>query len=139
MKVRVSMLAMSLALGAAMAQDAPKQQAAQPQQPQQQETKAGTPATTMPPEMKTMTYKGQLVDMSCAKSENCAVKSDSVQLGMKLNDGRVFPFDMVGNQRAQDELKSNKRWSKDLSANKPIKATVNGVVSGEKLVVSQIH
>jgi hypothetical protein len=134
------MLAMSLALGAAMAQQPAQQQPAKEKQPAQQEMKPGTqPAGTTVPEMKTMTYKGELVDMSCAKSENCVVKADSAQLGMKLTDGRVLPFDLVGNQRAQDELKVNKRWSKDLTANKPIKATVSGVVNGEKLIVSSIH
>jgi len=48
-------------------------------------------------------------------------------------------FDLVGNQRAQDELKNNKHWSKDLSAGKPIKVKVYGVMSGDKLVVSSIH
>jgi len=139
MKVRVSMLVVSLALGAAMAQDAPPRKEAQKQEAQAPATTAATPASTAPAEMKTMTYKGVLVDMSCAKSDNCMVKAESAQLGMKLNDGRVVPFDMVGNQRAQDELKANKRWTKDLGANKPIRATVNGVLNGEKLIVSQIH
>jgi hypothetical protein len=151
MKARVSILVVSLAVGAAMAQEAaPKQQP---------EKKANSPSTsTMAPEMKTLTYKGTLVDMSCTAatstpsaaassanraaadtSSNCPVKADSSQLGIKLDDGRVMKFDMVGNQRAQDELKNNKRWSKDLSANKPIRATVDGVISGEKLVVSSIH
>lgn len=157
MKARVSILVVSLAVGAAMAQEA-----APPQAAPQQEKKANTPApTTMPAEMKTMMYKGTLVDMSCTAatsapaapagnassanrsaadtSSNCPVKADSSQLGIKLDDGRVMKFDMVGNQRAQDELKNNKRWSKDLTANKPIRATVSGVVSGEKLVVSSIH
>jgi hypothetical protein len=136
------MLVVSLALGAAMAQDAPPQKD-QPKAPQQQEKQAApattAAASTAPAEMKTMTYKGVLVDMSCAKSDSCMVKAESAQLGMKLNDGRVVPFDMVGNQRAQDELKVNKRWTKDLGANKPIHATVNGVLNGEKLIVSQIH
>ena len=157
MKARVSILVVSLAVGAAMAQQAAPQQAP-PQQAPHTEKKGNTPATsTMPAEMKTLTYKGTLVDMSCttanstpsatpntanrsaADTSNCPVKADSSQLGIKLDDGRVMKFDMVGNQRAQDELKNNKRWSKDLSANKPIRVTVSGVVSGEKLVVSSIH
>jgi hypothetical protein len=133
------MLVVSLALGAAMAQDAPPKKE-QPKEPQKQSATPAAPAsTTAPAEMKTMSYKGVLVDMSCAKSDSCTVKTDSAVMGMKLNDGRVFPFDMVGNQRAQDELKINKRWTKDLGANKPIKATVDGILNGEKLIVSQIH
>jgi hypothetical protein len=58
---------------------------------------------------------------------------------MKLNDGRTVKFDLVGNQRAQDALKNDKRWSKDLQAGKPIHATVSGALSGDKLIVSSIH
>ena len=58
---------------------------------------------------------------------------------MKLDDGKTVRFDLVGNQRAQDALKNDKRWSKDLSANKPIHATVSGVLNGDKLIVSSIH
>jgi hypothetical protein len=58
---------------------------------------------------------------------------------MKLDDGKMVHFDLVGNQRAQDALKNDKRWSKDLSANKPIHATVSGVLTGDKLIVSSIH
>jgi len=153
MKARVSILVVSLAAGMAIAQETAPQQAAS-----QTEKKAAAPATsTMPAEMKTLMYKGTLVDMSCtaatstpsatpntanrsaADTSNCPVKAESNQLGIKLDDGRVMKFDMVGNQRAQDELKNNKRWTKDLSANKPIRATVSGVISGEKLVVSSIH
>jgi len=114
-----------------MAQDAPKQQT---------EKKTAAPATTTnPPELKTLMFKGTLVDMSCATSEKCVVKADSSQLGMKLDDGRVVRFDMVGNERAREELKNNKRWTKDLGSDKPIHATVSGVLQGEKLIVSSIH
>ena len=58
---------------------------------------------------------------------------------MKLDDGRTVRFDLVGQQRAQDALKNEKHWSKDLAAGKPIHAKVIGVMSGEKLIVSSIH
>jgi hypothetical protein len=58
---------------------------------------------------------------------------------MKLDSGQTVRFDLVGNQRAQDALKNDKRWTKDLSANKPIRATVSGVLNGDKLIVSSIH
>lgn len=58
---------------------------------------------------------------------------------MKLDDGRVVRFDLVGNQRAQDALKNDKHWAKDLSDNKQIHAKVSGVLSGDKLIVSSIH
>jgi hypothetical protein len=117
--------------------------------------------------MKTTTFKGMLVDMSCAASTaasptdsgaatapqpansanrtaadsgaKCQVTSSSTQLGIKLDDGRTVHFDLVGNQRAQDALKNDKNWSKDLSANKPIHAKVTGALDGDKLIVSEIH
>jgi hypothetical protein len=118
-----------------------------------------------PAQMKTLTFHGVLIDASCTaptaagqpaptqgtaeaatpkgsanrSQGDCAVSSSSSQLGMKLNDGRTVRFDLVGNQRAQDELKNNKRWSKDAAAGKPIHATVDGVLNGDKLVVSSIH
>ena len=55
---------------------------------------------------------------------------------MKLDDGKTVRFDLVGNQRAQDELKNNKSWNKELTAGKPIHAKVNGVMNDDKLIVS---
>ena len=56
-----------------------------------------------------------------------------------MDDGRTLRLDMVGNQRVQDELKNNKKWSDAASSGKPIHAKVSGAISGEKLVVSSIH
>jgi hypothetical protein len=143
------------------------------QAPQQQKTKtnaSSATATAAPAEMKTKTFKGVLVDMSCAShgsgttaapaadsgaaasdSKNsanrtasdsglhCPVSASSSQIGMKLDDGRTVPFDLVGNQRAQDALKSDKGWGKEISANRPIHAKVTGVLEGNKLIVSAIH
>ena len=169
MKARISILALSLALGIAMAQTDP-----------QQNTGTKTPAA--PAEMKTTTYKGILVDMSCAghttasastpdasrssstetaagaspgspseqansanrtaadSSSSCAVTSSSTEFGMKLDkDQQTVRFDLVGNQRAQDALKNEKSWNKNMTANKPIHVTVTGVLNGDKLIVSSIH
>lgn len=70
---------------------------------------------------------------------SCAVTANSTELGIKTDDGKILRFDLVGNQRAQEALKNNKHWSKDLSAGKPIHAKVYGVMSGEKLIVSSIN
>jgi hypothetical protein len=70
---------------------------------------------------------------------SCPVTANSTQLGMKLDDGKVVRFDLVGNQRAQDALKNDKHWSKDVAANKEIHARVSGVLNGDKLIVSSIH
>jgi hypothetical protein len=159
MKARVCVLAVSLAVLIASSQTST-----------QGDSKSGTAsgtANTTPAEMKTMTYKGVLVDMSCAspasgsaatpesaagsekassanRSANdsgaaCPVTANSTELGMKLDDGKTVRFDLVGKQRAQDEMKNNKHWSKDIADGKPIHAKVSGVMSGEKLIVSSIH
>jgi hypothetical protein len=122
---------------------------------------ATTAGSTALAEMKTTTFKGVLVDMACAgrtsntaetkpatadakpaasdAGGNCPVSASSSELGMKLDDGKTVRFDLVGNQRAQDALKNDKRWTKDVSENKPIHAKVSGVLNGDKLIVAAIH
>ena len=170
MKARLSVLTFSIALGVALAQTTPPaQEGTTPQRKEKQDMKAGAPgeAKTASNEMKTTTYKGVLIDMSCGSASgttpaasaetkasdqansanrsagdsgaNCPVTANSSQLGMKLDDGKVVRFDLVGNQRAQDEVKNNKKWSKDLSDNKAVHAKVSGVLDGDKLIVSSIH
>jgi hypothetical protein len=115
--------------------------------------------------VKTMVYKGVLIDASCLAPTatgqpaptqgtaeaaaaqgsanrmmgDCALSSGSTQMGMKLDDGRTLRFDLVGNQRALDELKVNRRWRSGLSAGKEIRATVIGVIDGDRLIVTLIH
>lgn len=130
--------------------------------------KAEAAASTTLAEIKTSTFKGVLMDLACAShpsasadaapaaggaaqpsgaskapasdsAAGCPVSATSSQLGMKLDDGKTVRFDLVGNQRAQDALKNDKRWSKYISANKPIHATVSGVLNGDKLIVASIH
>ena len=136
MKARLSMLTLSIALAVAVAQDAPQnpqpqgapqnpQPQAAPQNPQPQ----GAPQNPQPA-TKTSTNDS---------AASCPVSASSSQLGMKLEDGKTVRFDLVGNQRAQDLLKNDKRWSKDISANKPIRAKVSGVLNGDKLIVAAIH
>jgi len=67
------------------------------------------------------------------------VSANSSELGMRLDEGKTVRFDLVGNQRAQNALKDDKRWSKDMSANKPIRVKVSGVLNGDKLIVTSIQ
>lgn len=172
MKVRATLLAFPLIVGAALAQTPP----ATPPAPAAQtppatppasaaQTTPATPATpSAPAEMKTMTYRGTLVDLACGSataaaapaapaagtpagtagsadraSGDCAVTANSTKLGLKMDDGKVVKFDLVGNQRAQDGLKNNKGWVKDLAANKPLKVKVSGILQGDKLIASSIN
>jgi hypothetical protein len=178
MKAWLSMLTFPVAVGMALAQTTPPPNPTPQETPQsatktQPDAKSGPPAgsaSTTPGEMKTSTFKGVLVDLSCASHSSanaettpaaggatqpsdhsnsanrssdsgagCPVSANSSELGMKLDDGKTVRFDLVGNQRAQDALKNDKRWSKTIGENKPIRASVSGVLDGDKLIVSSIH
>jgi hypothetical protein len=140
-------------MGIAMAQRASLEPGKPPAAP-------GTPAP-----MKTTVYKGVLIDASCLAPTasgqpsatqgtaeaaaargsanrlmgDCALSPGSVQFGMKLENGQMVRFDLVGNQRTQDELKANRAWRRSLAAGKPIRATVIGAIDGDRLIVTLIH
>ena len=150
--MRAGACILALSMGMAMAQQASP--------PAPKKAAGGAPAPT-----KTMVYRGLLIDASCMAPTasgqpaptqgtaeaaaaqgsanrlmgDCAPSSSSTQLGMKLDDGRTVQFDLVGNRRAQDELKANRRWRRNLAARRPIRATVVGVLKGDRLIVTLIH
>jgi hypothetical protein len=178
MKARFTFLAVPLMIGVAMAQSG------QPAAQDQTAPKSGDAAATSkdasqkdasqnastansgkPAEMKTMMYKGTLVDLACnggtasaapaaaagstdttaasnsadrsAGDSSCAVSANTSTFGLKTDQGQTYRFDMVGNQRAQDEFKTNKHWNS--AGSKPVKVKISGVVQGDKLIVSSIH
>jgi len=165
MKLQVCIAALVLSL-AAFAQDEkvakPDAQPASDNKTTQDATKAKatSAAPGAPAEMKTQTYKGILVDTSCAApsstassasnapennsqadrsaGQGCTLSASSSQLGLKMKDGHTVHFDMVGNQRAQDALKNKKKWTEAASAGKEIRVTVKGALNGDKLIVSSI-
>ncbi|HXS97248.1 MAG TPA: hypothetical protein VN736_21775 [Candidatus Limnocylindrales bacterium] len=169
MKAQLFVITMAVTAGMAIAQTTPAQTPPTQTTPTQTTPAAPQTETAQPTQMKTSSFRGVLVDLSCgpaattsastasAASANatpadnsanrsttdsaasCPVTANSSQIGMKLDDGRTVRFDLVGQQRAQDALKNEKHWSKDLAAGKPIHAKVIGVMSGEKLIVSSIH
>ena len=47
-------------------------------------------------------------------------------------------FDDVGNARAQEAMKTRKKWSESASASKAIHVKANGVLTGDKLTVLSI-
>jgi hypothetical protein len=185
MKARFTLLAVPLIVGVAFAQSSGSGSTAGSPQSGQSSSQTTPTSTTdqtkvdqtkvdqtktaestgKPAEMKTMTYKGTLVDLGCgaaatntaststdananananassanraAGDSSCAVSASTSQFGLKTDNGQTYRFDMVGNQRAQDEFKNNKRWSNN--ANKPLRVRISGVVQGDKLIVSSIH
>jgi hypothetical protein len=74
-----------------------------------------------------------------ASGGDCPVTANSTQLGLKMDNGQVVRFDLVGNQRAQDGLKTNKGWNKNMTNNKPVKVKISGILQGDKLIVSSIN
>ena len=72
------------------------------------------------------------------QGQSCSVSSSTAQFALKLKDGRVVKLDDVGNQRAQEAFKNKKKWSQDATANKPIHASVSGVLSDDKLLAMSI-
>jgi hypothetical protein len=102
------------------------------------ETKPAS-AETKPASAETKPASAETKPAASDTGGSCPVSASSSEIGMKLDDGKTVRFDMVGNQRAQDLLKNDKRWSKDIGANKPIRAKVSGVLNGDKLIVAAIH
>lgn len=182
MQVKVFTLAVpALAMFAfAQAQDYPSQQTTTGQQETRTETQTGTTATgqQQPPRhartdpAKAHTYKGTLVDASCATakagipaappsaeraatetmgtmgtpahvdvkaiSQSCPVTSTTTDFSLVTSDGRLYRIDQAGDAKVASEMKTNKKWSKDISQNKHITASVKGVLQGDTLQVESV-
>jgi len=168
MSLQSFLVTLALTAGVAAAQTAPANPKPQGDKTSAQTSTSGASSATELPQMKTSAFKGVLVDMSCAagatsststansapaeaapaksanrsagdSGSNCPVSASSSNLGMKLDDGRTVRFDLVGNQRALDALKNDKRWSKNLADGKPIRAKAIGALNGDKLIVASIQ
>jgi hypothetical protein len=71
-------------------------------------------------------------------SHGCAVSASTKEFALRTKDGQTLRFDSVGNDRVAEVLRNKKKWNDLVSAGKPIAVTVNGAVSGEKLMVVSI-
>jgi len=172
MKTGICIATLALWACAAIAQQ-PQNPPSESTAPQTGQQNPSTPAGRMGApdrnEMKTQTYKGTLMDASCAMPQSgmtqpaedkktpdtsgssagsanrssaegsCGVSNSTNQFALKTADGKTLRLDMVGNQRVQDEIKTNKKWSDAATSGKPIKVKVSGAVTGDKLIVSSIH
>ena len=74
-----------------------------------------------------------------ASTQNCPVSSSTTMFALKTQDGQLLRFDSVGNARAAAELKNKQKWTKDLADGKPIRATVDGMMSGDTVTVTDVH
>lgn len=73
-----------------------------------------------------------------AETQSCPVSSSTGVFALKTDGGQVMKFDMVGNARAAEILKTKPAWTKNLGENKPIKAKVSGTLNGDTITVTEI-
>jgi phosphotransferase system HPr-like phosphotransfer protein len=74
-----------------------------------------------------------------ATDQACSISSSTNLFALKLQDGNTIRFDTVGNDRAQEAVKTKKKWIEAATSGKPINAKIKGAMSGEKLIVSSIN
>ena len=152
MKLSIGALGLSLALGAALAQ-----------KPYTPPISAEDSASSQPAP-NTRTFKGELVGISCAGTvtagtpqsatqrtgeanrsaggdthQPCALSASDSEFALRTKDGRTLDFDAVGNTRAQDALRSHKRWEKRAAAGKPVEVVVDATEEGNRLTVVSIE
>jgi hypothetical protein len=73
-----------------------------------------------------------------AETQSCPVSSSTGVFALKTDSGQLMKFDMVGNTRTAETLKTKPAWTKNLSENKPIKAKVSGILNGDTITVTDI-
>ena len=142
MKMSKSLAAVVCLFGVAWAQDQQRPSAA-----------AGKTSNARPAELKTQTYRGTLMDASCAgagkessgkaaaaeQSQSCKVSASTKEFALRTDSAETFRFDSVGNARAEEAIKNKKNWSTDAAAGKPIHAKVIANANGDKLTVMSIN
>ena len=141
MKMSKSLAAIVCLIGMAWAQD------------QQRPSAASKSANARPAELKTQTYRGTLMDASCAgaskqssgkaaaadQSQSCKVSASTKEFALRTDSAETFRFDSVGNVRAEEAMKNKKNWSTGAAAGKPIRAKVIANADGDKLTVMSIN
>ena len=83
-------------------------------------------------------HKGHRNRAGKTSEPGCAVASSTSMFALQTDNGQVMRFDAIGNARAAEALKSKEKWTKDLSANKPIHAKVSGTMAGDTITVTSI-
>ena len=148
MKTSKSLCAMVLFFGVAWAQK-PADQGTQ-----KSSAAASKPSNAQLPELRTQTYKGTLMDASCAgagknlsggkaaagdQPQGCKVSASTKEFALRTDSADTLRFDSVGNVRAEEAIKNKKKWGNDVSAGKPIRAKVTANANGDKLTVLSIN
>ena len=71
-------------------------------------------------------------------ADSCPATANTNDFALRLRDGRALRFDSVGNERAKEELKTKKKWADAASNGKPIRGTVHGVESGDRIMALSV-
>ena len=154
MKMCKSLGAMVLLFGVAWAQKPADQGAAALHDQQRPSAAASKPSNTQLAELRTQTYKGILMDASCAgaskessgskaaaadQPQGCKVSASTKEFALRTDSAETLRFDSVGNARAEEAIKGKKKWSDDAAAGKPIRPKVSANANGDKLTVMSIN
>jgi hypothetical protein len=83
-------------------------------------------------------HRGHRNSATKASEPGCTVTNSTSIFALQTEGGQVMRFDSVGNSRAAETLKSKEKWTKDLTANKPIRAKVSGLLTGDTITVTSI-
>jgi hypothetical protein len=97
-----------------------------------------TPPASETREMSIQTYTGMVVDAACATratDDRCGVSRTTALFALRLPDGRILPFDSIGNDRVRNR---KNKWVATASSGKPVQAKVSGAVLGDRLIVVSI-
>lgn len=155
-KLTVFIAVLALACGSALAQT-DSQQSSAPDTQSAAKSQAPRNTATAPPVMavNVQRWRGTLIDANCSgsggagaakadqssqskKDTSCPVTNSTTAVAL-LSGGQVLKFDAVGNLRATEELKNNKKWSREVSEGKPIHASIGGNLAGDTVTVTSIH
>jgi hypothetical protein len=73
-----------------------------------------------------------------AQAQSCPVSTSTSAFALRTDSGQVMKIDAVGSARVAEALKTKSGWTKDLSAGKPIRAKVSGMLNGDTITVTSI-
>ena len=107
-------------------------------------------------ETTTTTWNGTLVDEGCRTTQTkettsseskteikttvvteCPVGIATTSFGLFTVDGKYIRFDPASNARIVEMVKSNREWTADVRARKPIKTRVIGTMNGDVVVIKE--
>jgi hypothetical protein len=127
----------------------------------QSETKTTTTTTTVQADNGQVNMEGTLVDQGCytthshsrettsdpnstttttttKDSSDCPVTTSTKTFGLLTPDGKMVRFDDAGNGRVVEMMKSDRDFSNDMNAHRPVKVRVVATPNGDVMVIKDI-